>query len=151
MSEPEHPESPAGGTSPGHPDIEAQFTDLEEGALAPAEAEAVRAHLADCPACAAAHTEFRATLAALSGLGKVAAPPTLPTAVEETIHRRSGGRFFGRRAFGDRVPFELLALVALALVIALLLLARSSTTGSLHLGGEDGVGDGPEAHEESTP
>jgi anti-sigma factor RsiW len=126
------------GPAPGpagepHPDIEAQFTDLEEGTLPAADAGRVREHLAGCPACAAAHAEFKRTLAALSGLGKVAAPAGLPGAVEETIHRRSGGRFFGRRAFGDRIPFEVLALIALVVIVALFLFARSSSTGSLRI------------------
>jgi anti-sigma factor RsiW len=124
-------DDPSATPAEGHPEIEAQFTDLEEGALTPAEAEKIRTHLADCARCASAHAEFRRTLAALAGLGKVGAPPTLPTDVARTIHRRSGGRFFGRRAFGDRVPFELLALAALIVLAALALILRGSMTGSL--------------------
>lgn len=126
MSEPDH-------ASDAHPEIEAQFDDLEEGALSAAAAAAVRDHLAGCAACTAAHAEFKRTLEALSGLRKnrISAPPELPGAIEQTIHRRSGGRFFGRRAFGDRVPFEVLALVALVAIVALFLLLRGSSTGSL--------------------
>lgn len=125
-SEPVPPSEP-------HPEFEALLSDLEDGTLSPAEAERVRAHLAGCPACTAAHAELRRTLHALSGLHKLAAPPTLPTDVAETIHRRSGGRFFGRRAFGDRVPFEVLGLLALAIGVAIYLVLRSSTTGALRL------------------
>ena len=53
--------------------------------------------------------------------------------LEQTIHRRSAGRFFGRKAFGDRVPFELIAVVALAAMLGLYFLMRSSDTGSAKL------------------
>lgn len=115
----------------GHLEFEERFTDLEEGTLPAAEEKAVREHLASCAGCAAAHAEFRRTLAALSGLGKVSAPADLTDGVAKTIHRRSDGRFFGRRAFGDRIPFELLALIALAVIAALFFMLRSSPTGSL--------------------
>jgi anti-sigma factor RsiW len=131
MSEGDKPD----GAGEAHPEVEARFDELAEGALAPADADELRAHLAGCAACRAAYDEHAATLAALSGLGKhkVAAPPGLPGSVEQTIHRRSGGRFFGRRAFGDRVPFEVLALIALAIVVVIFLILRGSPTGSLRL------------------
>jgi anti-sigma factor RsiW len=116
-----------------HPEFEALLSDLEEGTLSADEVARVRAHLAGCEPCAAAHAELSRTLSALSSLHKHAAPPTLPADVADTIHRRSGGRFFGRRAFGDRIPFELLALLALAIGVAIYLLLRSSATGSLRL------------------
>jgi type VI protein secretion system component VasF len=68
---------------------------------------------------------------AMAKLHKMSAPHTFADDVEETIRRRSAGRFFGRKAFGDRVPFEVLAIVALALGLAVFLLIRSSQTGSL--------------------
>lgn len=51
--------------------------------------------------------------------------------VEETIRQRSGGRFFGRKAFGQRVRYEILALLILAIGLIAFLVIRSSTTGSL--------------------
>ncbi len=119
--------------SDAHPEIEARFTELAEGSLSAEEAARITAHLAGCSACTAAHADFQRTLAALSGLGRQGAPPGLPAGVADAIHRRSGGRFFGRRAFGDRVPFEVLALVALVLLVLLFVLLRGSTTGSLRL------------------
>jgi hypothetical protein len=49
---------------------------------------------------------------ALSGLQKARAPDTFAHAVTSTIHKRSAGRFFARRTFGDRVPFGALAVAA---------------------------------------
>lgn len=75
--------------------------------------------------------ELAATSDLLSGLHKMTAPQDFSADVEETIRRRSEGRFFGRRAFGDRVPFELMAMIALILGVIVFLLIRGSDTGSL--------------------
>lgn len=75
----------------------------------------------------------------LSGLHRRPAPPDFGKDVTETIRRRSAGRFFGRKAFGDRVPFELLAIVAFTIALLAWLLLRSSDTGSLRYQGEPDV------------
>jgi hypothetical protein len=67
---------------------------------------------------------------AMAKLHKMSAPQSFADDVEESIRRRSAGRFFGRKAFGDRVPFEVLAIVALIVGLAVFLLIRSSQTGS---------------------
>lgn len=67
---------------------------------------------------------------ALSGLHKMSAPQDFAEGVTRTIEERSAGRFFGRRAFGDRIPYELLAVLALALGLGVYLLMRYSDTGS---------------------
>ena len=72
--------------------------------------------------------EYRSTV---SQLLRVSAPEHFKHDVEETIRQRSGGRFFGRKAFGQRVPYEILALLILAIGVAAYLVIRSSTTGSL--------------------
>ena len=53
------------------------------------------------------------------GLHRMAAPQDFGSRVEETIHRRSAGRFFGRRFLGGRLPVEPLAIAALLAVAAL--------------------------------
>ena len=83
----------------------------------------------------APHSELQSELATL---GKLTAPQGFGARVEETIRRRSGGRFFGRKAFGDRVPFELLAVIALAIALAIYLVLRTSVFGTLrHLDSGD--------------
>ncbi len=114
-----------------HEEIEAKLSDYVEGSLPASEAAAVEEHLRGCAACTEALAAVKETVSALSGLHKIPAPPHFERDVAETIRRRSGGRFFGRRAFGDRVPFELLAILALGLGLALYFLLRTSDTGSL--------------------
>ena len=115
----------------GHEEIEAKLSDYVEGSLSAAEVTAVEEHLSGCPSCTEALAAVKETVNALSGLHKIPAPPHFDRDVAETIRRRSGGRFFGRRAFGDRVPLELLAILALALGLALYFFLRRSETGSL--------------------
>src|SRR5262245_31951701 len=95
-----------------HDAFEADFSDHYEKTLPKDRAAALEAHLAGCLRCRTEYERFRETMGALSGLHKVAAPARFEDKVAETIHRRSAGRFFGRRAFGDRVPYELLGVVA---------------------------------------
>ena len=108
-----------------HEAFEADFDDYNDRTLPEARAREVAAHLASCDRCKAEYARFRGTIGALSGLHKMAAPPDLRDQVADTIHRRSAGRFFGRRAFGERIPFELLAVVALLLMAAIYWVMRS--------------------------
>ncbi len=114
-----------------HEATEQAFSDYYDRSLPPAEMAAVAAHLEGCERCRLAYDEFRKTIDALSGLHKMSKPQKFDDVVADTIRRRSGGRFFGRKAFGDRVPFELLAVIALALGLIVFFLIRCSGTGSL--------------------
>lgn len=115
-----------------HSAFEADFSDYYERTLPAGRAAALEAHLRGCERCRGEYDRFREALGALSGLHKMAAPQDFERDVAQTIHRRSAGRFFGRRAFGDRVPFEAIAVFALALVVVLYVLMKWSVTGSLH-------------------
>jgi anti-sigma factor RsiW len=115
----------------GHEELEALLSDLVDGSIAEPDRRRLEEHLEGCASCKASLVELRETMSALSGLHRVPAPPNFDREVAETIRRRSGGRFFGRKAFGDRVPFGLLALLALALGLALYFFLRGSDTGSL--------------------
>lgn len=113
-----------------HEAFEAKLSDYVEGSLPQGEVAELEEHLRGCASCTEALAAVKETVNALSGLHKIPAPPHFERDVAETIRRRSGGRFFGRRAFGDRVPLELLAVIALALGLALYFFMRSSDTGS---------------------
>jgi anti-sigma factor RsiW len=122
-------------TQPPHEEIEEQLSDLHDGTLDEAARAQVLAHLEGCPACRTAYQDLERTLAALGSIKASAAPPpeAFSRQVEETIHRRSAGRFFGRRTLGDRVPFGVLLVVALAVLLTIVLLLWGSTTGSLRI------------------
>jgi hypothetical protein len=62
---------------------------------------------------------------------KAHAPSNFSDGVAETIHRRSAGRFFGRRTLGDRVPFGALFVIAIVVLLAIGYVMWSSPTGSL--------------------
>jgi anti-sigma factor RsiW len=119
-------------TATPHEEFEARFSDLHEGSLVDPERAEVRAHLATCQVCRDAYREFEETMAALGKLkGQPTAPAEFTAGVADTIHRRSAGRFFGKKTLGDRVPFGVILIVALVVLIAIALVLWSSATGSL--------------------
>ena len=111
--------------------IIAALADYHEGAGSAERRAEIEAKLASDPAWQAIDAELRAELPPLAKLGKVAAPPELASAVTETIHRRSAGRFFGKRTLGDRLPTGLLLAIAAILLGAMTAVWCRSTTGSL--------------------
>ena len=113
-------------------EFEADFSDYYEGALPADRRAALEKHLAEHPACQAEYQRFKGAMSAVSGLHRVEAPRDFDDKVADTIHRRSAGRFFGRRAFGERVPYELIAGIFLALLVAVYLAVRFSGTGTVH-------------------
>jgi hypothetical protein len=120
-------------------ELDAKLFDYHEGKLSPAERAEVERILAergepiDPPTEGDAGTagdDYRSGLLSLRA-AKAAAPPTFTADVTETIHRRSAGRFFGRRTFGDRVPFGVLLVIGLVIALAVAAVLWSSSTGSL--------------------
>ncbi len=127
--------------------LEAMMSDYVEGTLSLAERKQLEARLEQDPALREQLEEIRAAQAALKRLNKTPAPEELSKNVEEIIRRRSDGRFFGRRAFGDRVPFGVILIVALVALLALAILLWSSSTGSLRLERKDAPRPSPEARD----
>lgn len=62
---------------------------------------------------------------------KAPAPEDFTDNVEKVIHARSAGRFFGRKTFGDRVPFTALLVIAVIGLAVIGYVLWSSQTGSL--------------------
>jgi len=119
--------------------LEAQFSEYLDHTMSPEARAAFERRLAESPPAREAFEQFQRTVEALSGLHKVSAPEDFEAGVEQTIHRRSAGRLFGRKAFGDRVPFEVIAVVALAVLLAIYVILRRSDKGSLELRDPAGV------------
>jgi anti-sigma factor RsiW len=112
-----------------HAAYEQDFSDYYDGTLAAARAAEVKSHLDSCARCQAEYERFRGAVSTLSGLKRASAPKHFDEKVAQTINRRSAGRFFGRRAFGDRIPYEVLGLLALAAVATLIILLRYGLLG----------------------
>jgi anti-sigma factor RsiW len=94
------------------------FSDFIDGTLVPRDRSALEQHLAACIQCRTDLEGFRRAVGSLGKL-KQAAPPRFLPNIQQQIHKRSRGRFFGKRwkLFG-RIPFEW---VSLATIIAMLI------------------------------
>jgi anti-sigma factor RsiW len=115
-----------------HEEFEAQFSDLHDGSLVEPARGALLAHLESCDACKQAYHEFEETMSALGKIkGPAPAPEAFTRGVEDTIARRSAGRFFGPKTLGDRVPFGVILVVALGVLVTVALILWGSSTGSL--------------------
>jgi len=111
--------------------LQAMLSDYVDGTLTATDRAEVDAALAADPALRTEVDELRAAMADLRKLDRAPAPPELGKTVEETIYRRSAGRFFARRTLGDRVPFGVLLIVAIIVLGVIVAALHSSTTGSL--------------------
>ncbi|MBL9013376.1 MAG: hypothetical protein JNL83_04320 [Myxococcales bacterium] len=110
------------------------LSDYLDGTLTGDARAEVEKKLESDPTWKAAHAEMVAgkeATSTLSGLHKARAPVNLTEDVTGTIHKRSAGRFFGRRTFGDRVPFTAILVVAILGLAAIGYIMYSSPTGSL--------------------
>ncbi len=96
-----------------------ELTALVDGELSAAEAEALRAHLAGCPPCAAEHAKAKAASRALHGLGKARAPLGFGARVLKRV-RRERHSLLRHDGLDQKVPFEgaiILFLVAAAAAV----------------------------------
>ncbi|HSD87264.1 MAG TPA: hypothetical protein VLB44_07105 [Kofleriaceae bacterium] len=112
-------------------DVIATLSDFLDGVLPEADRPAVEHKIADDPVWKFAHEELAGTRSAVKTLKRQAAPQTFDQDVTSTIHKRSAGRFFARKTFGDRVPFGAVLVVALILLAGIGYVLHSSQTGSL--------------------
>ena len=112
-------------------EVIATISDYLDGALAGAKRDEVTAKIANDPEWKRTHEELLETRKFMSGLQTAHAPATFAQDVTSTIHKRSEGRFFGRRTFGDRVPFGALVVVAVLALAVIGYVMWSSETGSL--------------------
>jgi anti-sigma factor RsiW len=116
--------------------IVVEVSDFLDGLRSEAWRAEIAAKIDSDPAWKRVHADMvanREAANALSGLRKARAPESFAKDVTATIHKRSAGRFFGRRTFGDRVPFGALVIVALAGLAVIAYILWSSSTGSLRV------------------
>jgi hypothetical protein len=112
----------------------AKVADYLAGALPPADKEEIAKKIAFDDRWKTTHDEMVAAEEErkhISGMRKAKPPETFVEDVTSTIHKRSAGRFFGRKTLGDRVPFGVLLIVALLALGIVGYLMWSSPTGSL--------------------
>ena len=116
-------------------EIVAKVSDYVDGLLSGAERDEVAKKIETDPVWKQTHAEMienkKFDEKFISGLQKARAPETFTKDVTETIHKRSAGRFFGRKTLGDRVPFNALLVLAIIALAAVGYLMWSSQTGSL--------------------
>ena len=122
--------------------IVATLSDYLDGALPAAERDEVVRCIETDETWKRAHEELQETRKVLSGMQKARAPASFAQEVTSTIHKRSAGRFFGRRTLGDRVPFAALLVVAVLALAVIGYVMWSSQTGSLRVHEEHGATQG---------
>ena len=106
------------------------FSAYVDGDLPPAERARLDEHLAVCTQCRVSLERFRRTVGGLGAL-KRNAPGNFLAGVQNQIHRRSRGRFFGKRylLFGH-IPFEWLSLAMIvAMLVYYIVVLQTSPTG----------------------
>jgi len=117
-------------------ELDAKLFDYHEGTLPPAERAEVERLLAargePIEPPPEDEEKYRSGLQTLRA-ARAPAPETFTTDLTDTIHRRSAGRFFGRRTLGDRVPFGVVLIVGLIVALAVAAVLWSSSTGSLRV------------------
>lgn len=123
-------------TDDNEDDIIVAISDFLDGTLTGDEKQRVADKIASDPKWQALHAEALEGRGVAddihkSGLQKQRAPVTFQEDVTATIHKRSAGRFFGRRTLGDKVPFTALLVVAVLGLAAIGYIMYSSQTGSL--------------------
>ena len=111
--------------------IIAAISDYLDGVLPPNRRGEVEDKLKNDPAWQRTHEELRETRDALSGLQRARAPVKFDEDVTSTIHKRSAGRFFAKRTFGDRIPLGVLLVIGVIVLVVIGAMLWSSPTGSL--------------------
>ncbi|HEX5063491.1 MAG TPA: hypothetical protein VFV99_29140 [Kofleriaceae bacterium] len=115
-------------------EIVAKVSDYVDGKLTAAERAEVAKKIETDPVWKQTHDDMIENEKFMSGMQKarpVPAPASFTNDVTDTIHKRSAGRFFGRKTFGDRVPFNAILIVAIIALATVGYFMWASQTGSL--------------------
>jgi hypothetical protein len=111
--------------------VVAKVSDYLDGVLEGAEREDVANKIETDPVWKQTHADMVENRKFMSGMQKARAPATFTEDVTGTIAKRSDGRFFGRKTFGDKVPFNAIAVVAIIALVIVGYFMWASQTGSL--------------------
>lgn len=119
-----------------HEQAQELFSDRYDGTLAPERDAELAAHLASCEPCRREQTEFEDAMKAVKTASVKRAPKApdqkeFTARVERTLSARSDGRFFGPKGLWGTMPMAIISLLMLAITLAIYLIAKRSTTGSL--------------------
>lgn len=112
-------------------DVIATMSDYLDGALAGDAKADVEKRLAEGGVWKKAHDELVEQREFLSGMQKARAPVTFAQDITTKMNKRSGGRLFARRGFGDGGLFAIVAVAAVLGLIVIAWMMWSSSTGSL--------------------
>jgi len=129
-------------------EVIATLSDYLDGVLPPDRKQDVEQKIKDNPEWKRTHDELRETRDAMSGLLKARAPVKFDEDVTSTIHKRSAGRFFAKRTFGDRIPLGVLLIIGVIAIVIIGAILWSSPTGSLK---RDKPGTEPQGSGELVP
>jgi anti-sigma factor RsiW len=99
-----------------HEEAKDLFSDYLDGELDAERAAALQEHLQGCDVCRAELERLRQTVRSLSGLHTLPPPAEFVSRVEQTIRRRSRGRFFAPEGVLSRFPFEWISLAVILFV-----------------------------------
>ncbi len=121
------------------------FSDYLEGELDASTQAQVSEHLKGCEQCRKELETFRQTLDALSGLRTLPPPDNFTRKVQQRIHKRSRGKFFGPERVLQRIPFEWISFVIIIIMLVLYMLMMeqqkklapapgSGSSGKAHVG-----------------
>ena|SRR5579872_702522 len=106
-----------------HARVKESFSEFWEKGLDDATRKEVEAHLEGCAACRAEYQQFQQTMAPLGKLHRVAAPDMIGS-VPALIHKRSRGRFFGKKGGAGQFPLEWISLIMLGVIAAVYLVVK---------------------------
>jgi anti-sigma factor RsiW len=112
-------------------EIVAKVSDYVDGLLKGAERDEIAKKIESDPVWTQTHADMVENKKFMSGMQKARAPATFTEDVTGTINKRSKGRFFGRKTLGDRVPFNVLLIIAIIAMATVGYLMWASQTGSL--------------------
>jgi predicted anti-sigma-YlaC factor YlaD len=112
------------------------FTEFQEGDLVTEKQIEVQEHLESCAECRAEFEAFQLTVRSLSRLQRLKTPPEFVGKVQQRIHRRSRGRFFGHERLLLRIPFEWISFVIIILLLAMYLMMLQTQVKELKPGGK---------------